>query len=130
MACHQCHQVFRSSEVMQIPVSSTLEYFGDQSGKKNDGSPFASRDVTVAVIFVAAAVGMGMWVGLMEPEPILRRGGACSVFICGTLGAAVALVALIKRRLGYVDRSLALTAVGLGLLCVAAGVVLFTGWRF
>src|SRR5207245_6276803 len=100
VACHQCHEVFAASDAARLPPSSTLEYFGDRPAKKSEGSPFASRDVIVAVIFVAGAVATGMWVGLMEPEPILRRGGACGAFIRGALGAAVAFVALTKSRLG------------------------------
>jgi hypothetical protein len=45
------------------------------------------------------------------------------------VGAVVGLVAVAKRRLGYVDKSLAITSVAMGVLCVAAGVVIFTGWR-
>ncbi len=129
VACHQCHEVFQTSEAARLPQSSTLEYFGEGSAKKREGTAFASREVTAAVISVTVAVALGMWMGLMEPEPILRRGGACGVFVLGAVGAAVALVALVKRRLGHVDKSLALTAVGLGVLCMAAGVVIFMGWR-
>ena len=74
------------------------------------------------------------WAGLPRPGrgrelPVVRRLGACGVFAGGGVGAVVALLALTRRRLGYVDRSLALTSVAIGLLCVAAGVVIFTGWR-
>src|SRR4051812_17086183 len=118
VACHQCHEVFKAADLVRVPESSTLEYFGDRPGKKAEGHAFASREVVAAAILVVAAVAMGMLLGLGEPDPFIRRGGACSVFICGALGAGVALLALAKRRLGYVDRSLALTAVGLGVLCV------------
>jgi hypothetical protein len=130
VACHQCHEVFAATEVARAPQSSKLEYFGDRPGRKAEGTAFANGLVIIAVEFVAGAVALGMAVGLSEPGPILRRLGACGVFIGGAVGAGVSLVAMMKRRLGYVDRSLALTAVGLGVLCVAAGVVLFTGWRF
>jgi hypothetical protein len=83
----------------------------------------------VAVEFVAGAVALGMAVGLMEPGPVLRRLGACGVFVGGAVGSAVGLLALTRKRLGHVDRSLAMTAVAMGLLCVAAGVVIFSGWR-
>jgi hypothetical protein len=130
VACHQCHEIFPASEAAKLPQSSRLEYFGDRPAKRADETAFASGSVIIAVEFVAGAVALGMAVGLTEPGPTLRRLGACGVFVGGAVGAAVSLVALMKRRLGYVDRSLALTAVGLGALCVAAGVVLFTGWRF
>src|SRR5215210_288103 len=122
VACHQCHQVFEASAVVSGPVSATLEYFGDRPGKAAEGIAFSSGTVMVAVEFVAAAVALGMAVGLMEPSPTVRRLGACGVFVGGAVGAAVALVALTRRRLGYVDRSLAITCVAIGLLCVAARV--------
>jgi len=121
--------VFRASEAARVPQSSTLEYFGDRPGKKAEGKAFASAAVMVAVEFVVGAVALGMVVGLTEPSPVLRRLGGCGVFVGGAVALGVGLVALAKGRLGYVDRSLALTAMGLGLLCVAAGVVIFTGWR-
>ena len=130
VACHQCHEVFAAAEVARAPRSSRLEYFGDRPRGKAEGTAFASGLVIIAVEFVAGAVALGMTVGLTEPGPILRRLGACGVFVGGAVGAGVSLMALMKRRLGYVDRSLALTAVGLGVLCVAAAVVLFTGWGF
>ncbi len=129
VACHQCHEIFQASEAARVPQSSTLEYFGDAPAKRAEGTAFASGEVLVAVEFVAGAVALGMAVGLTEPGPVLRRLGACGVFIGGAIGVGVGLVALARRRLGHVDRSLALTAVGLGVLCAAAGVVLFTGWR-
>ena len=129
VACHQCHQVFDQSQIVRVPVSSTLEYFGDKPGHRAEGTAFANGTVLVAVEFVGGAVALGMAVGLMEPAPVLRQLGACGVFIGGAVGAVVGLVALTRRRLGYVDRSLALTTVAVGLLCVAAGVVIFTGWR-
>jgi hypothetical protein len=128
-ACHQCHQVFKALEVVQVPASATLEYFGDRPAARAEGAAFASGAVMVAVEFVGAAVALGIAVGLLEPAPVLRRLGACGVFIGGAVGAVVGLVALARSRLGYVDRSLALTTVAVGLLCVAAGVVIFTGWR-
>jgi len=129
VACHRCHEVFAAAEAAPTPQSSTLEYFGDRPGKSAEGTAFASGAVIIAVEFVAGAVALGMTVGLTESGPVLRRLGACGVFVGGAVGAGVSLVAMIRRRLGYVDRSLALTAMGLGLLCVAAGVVIFTGWR-
>jgi hypothetical protein len=129
VACHQCHQVINASQIVRAPVSATLEYFGDRPGNRAEGTAFASGAVMIAVEFVGGAVALGMAVGLMEPGPMLRQLGACGVFIGGAVGAVVALVALTRRRLGYVDRSLALTTVAVGLLCVAAGVVIFTGWR-
>ena len=128
VACHQCHLVFAASEAVQAPASATLEYFGDRPDVAQRGA-FASGLVMVAVEFVVGAVALGMAVGLMQPPPVLRQLGACGVFIGGAVGAAVGLLALTKRRLGYVDRSLALTTIAIGLLCVAAGVVIFTGWR-
>ena len=131
LACHHCHQVFAASEVVPaaVPPSGTLEYFGERPGKAADGNAFSSGLVMVAVEFVVGAVALGMAVGLMQPSPVLRQLGACGVFIGGAVGMVVGLLALIKRRLGYVDRALALTTVAVGLLCVAAGVVIFTGWR-
>ena len=129
VACHQCHEVFRASESIRAPISSTLEYFGDRPASAGEGRAFASGEVMVAVEFVVGAVALGMVVGLSEPGPVLRKLGACGVFIGGAVGAAVGLVALMRRRLGYVDKSLALTTVAVGLLCVTAGVVIFTGWR-
>jgi len=129
VACHECHEVFAAAEVARATQSSTLQYFSDRPAKKAEGRAFASGAVLVAVEFVAGAVALGMAVGLSEPGPILRRLAACGVFIGGAVGAGVGLTAIVKRSLGYVDRSLALTAVGLGVLCVAAGVALFTGWR-
>ena len=129
VACHQCHQVFDASEVVSGPVSATLEYFGDRPGKPAEGTAFSSGTVMVAVEFVVGAVALGMTIGLSDPGPTLRKLGACGVFIGGAIGAVVGLVAITRRRLGYVDRSLALTAIAIGLLCVAAGVVIFTGWR-
>jgi hypothetical protein len=52
------------------------------------------------------------------------------VVIGGAVGGGIALVTLLRRRLGYVDKSLAITSMAMGLLCVAAGVVIFTRWRF
>jgi hypothetical protein len=98
--------------------NSKLEYYGDAPAGREEGQAFASGAVMVAVEFVAGAVALGMAVGLMEPGPVLRR-----------LGAVVGLVALARRRLGYVDKSLAIASVAMGVLCVAAGVVIFTGWR-
>ena len=129
VACHQCHKVFSASEAARLPVSSTLEYFGERPANRAEGSAFASGAVLVAVEFVAGAVALGMTVGLTEPGPMLRKLGACGVFIGGAVGAAVGLVALTKRQLGYVDRSLALTTIAVGVLCIAAGVVIFTGWK-
>ncbi|HEV8604600.1 MAG TPA: hypothetical protein VGQ99_04500 [Tepidisphaeraceae bacterium] len=109
--------------------NSKLEYYGDIPEKSEEGVAFASWPVIVAVEFVAGAVALGMAVGLMEPGPVFRRLGACGVFVGGAVGAVVGLVAVAKRRLGYVDKSLAITSVAMGVLCVAAGVVIFTGWR-
>jgi len=114
---------------MPLPESATLEYFGEAPAERIDAGGFKSGEVMVAVEFVVGAVALGMTVGLMEPPPVMRRLGACGVFIGGAAGAVVGLVALTRRRLGYVDRSLALTTIAIGLLCVAAGVVIFTGWR-
>jgi hypothetical protein len=129
VACRQCHQIFKASELLQAPLSSTLEYFGDRPAERAEGNAFASSAVMVAVEFVVGAVALGMTVGLTEPGPVLRKLGACGVFIGGAVGAVVGLIALTRRRLGYVDKSLALTTVAVGVLCVAAGVVIFTGWR-
>jgi len=129
VACHHCHRVFEASQVVHVPASATLEYFGDRPGKAAEGNAFTSGAVMVAVEFVVGAVALGMAVGLMQPGPLLRQLGACGVFIGGAVGAAVGFVALTRRRLGYVDRSLALTTIAVGVLCVAAGVVIFTGWR-
>jgi hypothetical protein len=129
VACHQCHQVFDSSQIVQAPLSSTLEYFGDRPAERAAGNAFASGAVMVAVEFVVGAVALGMTVGLTEPGPVLRKLGACGVFVGGAVGAVMGLIALTRRRLGYVDKSLALTTVAVGVLCVAAGVVIFTGWR-
>jgi hypothetical protein len=129
VTCRQCHEVFAASEVVRAPVSSTLEYFGDRPAQRAEGAAFANGAVMVAVEFVAGAVALGMTVGLTEPGPTLRMLGACGVLIGGAVGAVVGLIAVTKRRLGYVDRALALTTVAVGLLCVVAGVVIFTGWR-
>ena len=129
VACHHCHRVFQASQVVAAPGSSTLEYFGERPGKAGEGDAFSNGLVLVAVEFVVGAVALGMAMGLMQPSPVVRKLGACGVFVGGAVGAVVGLVALTRRRLGYVDRSLALTSVAIGLLCVAAGVVIFTGWR-
>lgn len=114
---------------MPLAPSSTLEYFGERPAKAAEGSAFSSGAVLVAVEFVVGAVALGMTVGLTEPGPMLRQLGACGVFLGGAVGAVVGLFAIIRKRLGYVDRALALTTVAVGALCIAAGVVIFTGWK-
>ena len=59
VACHQCHQVFDQSQIVRVPVSATLEYFGDKPGNRAEGTAFASGAVLVAVEFVGGAVAWG-----------------------------------------------------------------------
>lgn len=129
IACHQCHSVFPAAQAIPAPLSSTLQYFADENATRRDAKAFTSGPVLAAVEFVVGAVALGMTVGLTEPGPVLRKLGACGTLIGGAAGAAFALVALTRRPLGYVDKSLALTTIAVGVLCVAAAVVIFTGWR-
>jgi len=93
------------------PDRSMLDYYGDAPAESGEGIPFRNRVATVAMEFVAGAVGLGMVVGLSEPGPVLRKLGACGVFIGGVVGAAMGMLALARRPLGYVDRSVAIVSV-------------------
>src|SRR6185295_3821230 len=94
-----------------------LQYYGDLPAEEGDGIPFQSRLATVAMEFVAGAVAIGMLVGLSGPGPMLRKLGACGVFILGAVGGIVGMLAVTRKPLGYVDRSIAIVSVVLGILC-------------
>jgi len=132
VACHQCHEVFgiEALVVTKPPESGMLDYFGDVPMRAAEEAVFASPLARVAMQFVAGAVALGIAAGLLEPGPTLRQLAATLVAMGGLVGAGVGLYAVWRRRLGHVDKSLAITSVAMGILCIAAAVVLFLGMRF
>jgi hypothetical protein len=122
VACHHCHELISAEEVRR--AGQRIEYFG--SGGRGEERAFTSKAAIVGMEFVAGAVALGIAAGLTEPGPVLRRLAACGVFLGGIVGAGFGLAAT-RRRLGSVDRSLAVTSVAMGLLCMAAGVVIWIG---
>ncbi len=125
VACHHCHEVIRPEEVQ--PTSQQIEYFGAGAAPQREAGAFTSRAAMVAVEFVAGAVALGIAAGVMHPGPVLRRLAACGVLIGGVVGAVFGLIAVMRPKLGHVDRSLAITSVAMGILCIAAGVVIWIG---
>jgi hypothetical protein len=129
VACHECHRIFKVEEIVATqPPSGMLNYFG-QKAASPEGGIFVNGAALAAMYVAAGAVAMGIAFGLMEPAPTFRRLGGFCVALGGATGAVLGGMALTRKSLGHVDRSLSITSIAMGALCMAAGVVLFTGWR-
>jgi len=126
LACHHCHRVVPAEIAVAVPRSGKLDYFSETPAEGSEGKAFRNRHALVAAQVVLAAVALGLGAGLSEPGPTLRKLAACLVFLGGLVGMQLGLIALKKKPLGHVDKSLAVTAMALGGLCLIAGVKIFT----
>jgi len=124
--CAECHRQLGDED--RVREVTSIDYFNASDPGHNQ---LRLRDPVAvqAIIAGMAAVAGGMVTGLYDWTPLVRQLAAFGAGAMALLAVGLGIRALRRSTQAYVDHSLSIFAIGLGLLSLVAAVCLFVPRR-